>query len=300
MFFEGSEKKVEIWFDAEGMDLRKFERSFWDKVVAASRATILSDISNEHVDAYLLSESSLFVYSNSLTMITCGTTSLVHAVETILERTGTDNIALLTYERKDEMVPEAQHSDFPADVALISKFVDGESHRFGTPEGHHIDLYYYATCDALVSTDMTLEILMHGMSEKASRAFYKDRGGLDTVYAETGIHQIFSDFKADDFLFDPMGYSVNAIGNDEYYTFHVTPQKDCAYTSFETNRYFTGELDATVAKVLDIFKPKSFAFMLFCQDDREITPPAGYSLRHQDKRRIGGYEVSFCDFVATV
>jgi S-adenosylmethionine decarboxylase len=296
LFFEGSEKKVEIWFDSESLDLRKFERAFWDEVVAASKATILSTITNEHLDAYLLSESSLFVYKNSLTMITCGTTSLVHAVETILKRTGVADIALLTYERKDEMAPQDQPSDFAADVALISNYVKGETHRFGTHEGHHIDLFYFATCDALVETDMTLEILMHGMSDKASKVFYKDRGGLDTVYAETGIHQIFPDFQADDFLFDPMGYSVNAIGTDEYYTFHVTPQDKCAYTSFETNRYFTGELDATVLKVLRIFQPKSFACLLFVQDDREITPPEGYTLRHAEKRRIGGYNVSFCDF----
>ena len=85
MFFEGSEKKLEIVVSKDSPDLRSYGREMWEKVVERSRATILSSISNEYIDAYLLSESSLFVSKDRVLMITCGTTTLVHAASAILE-----------------------------------------------------------------------------------------------------------------------------------------------------------------------------------------------------------------------
>ena len=48
-------------FDPAGPSLRELGRPFWDEVVRRSRAQVLSVISNDACDAYLLSESSLFV-----------------------------------------------------------------------------------------------------------------------------------------------------------------------------------------------------------------------------------------------
>ena len=61
MFFEGSEKKLEVVVKPEAGSLRQKDESFWKQLVQASRAQILSKISSESCDAYLLSESSLFV-----------------------------------------------------------------------------------------------------------------------------------------------------------------------------------------------------------------------------------------------
>ena len=38
-----------------------------------------------------------------------------------------------------------------------------------------------------------------------------------------------------DVLFEPCGYSLNAMKGDTYYTMHVTPEEDFSYASFETN-----------------------------------------------------------------
>ena len=72
MIFEGSEKKIEVIVDQSIGDLRKKGDEFWSVIVEACNAEIISSIKNDEVHAYLLSESSLFVWENSFLMITCG------------------------------------------------------------------------------------------------------------------------------------------------------------------------------------------------------------------------------------
>ena len=75
MIFEGSEKKFEVI--VKNVNLRTFPLSFWEEMVAACQAKILSSMSNNFYDAYLLSESSLFVTQDRCIMITCGQTRLI-------------------------------------------------------------------------------------------------------------------------------------------------------------------------------------------------------------------------------
>jgi hypothetical protein len=62
---------------ALSMDGYHFTRAQLDEICKAARCSILNSITNEHVDAYLLSESSLFVYPRKIIMKTCGTTTLL-------------------------------------------------------------------------------------------------------------------------------------------------------------------------------------------------------------------------------
>lgn len=102
--FEGPEKTLEVCFrkkDTEGppvmpspaasgydtrnLGLRSLGRHYLDRICARARCTILSRISNNYVDAYVLSESSLFVYPYMLVLKTCGTTTLLRCIAILIE-----------------------------------------------------------------------------------------------------------------------------------------------------------------------------------------------------------------------
>jgi S-adenosylmethionine decarboxylase len=78
--FEGPEKTLEVIFKTAGKGLRALSRVQLDTLCKLAKCTILSTISSTHVDAYVLSESSLFVYDYRLIMKTCGTTTLLRCL----------------------------------------------------------------------------------------------------------------------------------------------------------------------------------------------------------------------------
>ena len=78
---------------------------FGAKLLNASGAQILSSIHNNNLSAYLLSESSLFVWDDKIVMITCGETKLIKAVHTFLKKFPKEDILSLIFQRKMNIVP---------------------------------------------------------------------------------------------------------------------------------------------------------------------------------------------------
>jgi len=292
LFFEGAEKKIEIIVDPEAGSLRRFDQH-WPAVVAKANATILSTLKNQQCDAYLLSESSLFVMEHSLVMITCGSTSLVDAAEEILRFVPLSAVRLLMYERKNEHNPDAQPSTFEGDVARLRRHVAGDIYQFGVESGNHVKLFHFCRSFSPVEHDMTLEILMHGLGAEARGAFTKD--AFPKLHSDMAVHRLIDGFAADDFLFDPYGYSLNATRGREYYTIHVTPQEGCSYASFETNHCFDGDMSQTIERVLRVFRPKSAALLLFKKAGRAVDfgHSTDYELDHEHVIASCGYDICF-------
>jgi S-adenosylmethionine decarboxylase len=295
LFFEGPEKKVEIVMKGEGPSLRTYTKEFWTEVVKLARAQILSHVSNEYCDAYLLSESSLFVFDRRVLMITCGNTTLAHATLRIVERIGLEKIGTVIYERKNQLFPEYQPSNFYDDVRLLRKLIPGKSYRFGKEDEHHIYLFHLDRGYAPLKGDATLEILMHGIDPESASAFIKgEKHNLEFIRKQTGIHKIFPNFKVDDYLFEPMGYSLNAIRGENYYTVHVTPQPIGSYVSFETNLIENDDIEKPLSRVLEIFKPLSFDVLTFSTEQKLPSVEKLYSLRRKVRSELEcGYAVEF-------
>jgi S-adenosylmethionine decarboxylase len=203
-FFEGPEKKVEVVVDGRFGSLRGVPKMRWYGVVEAAGAAVLSEISSAECDAYLLSESSLFVFDDHITMITCGQTRLVEAVVALLDFVPADDVALLMYERKNENFPEHQPTSFAEDATRLSQHFAGTAYRFGDEHSHCVHLFHTKRPCRPDSDDTTLEILMHGLdADRAALFGPPHRDG--EVARRLGLDRILPGFAIDEYLFEPTG-----------------------------------------------------------------------------------------------
>ncbi|XP_059212474.1 S-adenosylmethionine decarboxylase proenzyme isoform X2 [Centropristis striata] len=89
-FFEGTEKLLEVWFSRQDEtkgtgDLRTIPRFEWDKLLENVHCLIISVTKSDRQEAYILSESSMFVSKRRFILKTCGTTLLLQALVPLLE-----------------------------------------------------------------------------------------------------------------------------------------------------------------------------------------------------------------------
>lgn len=287
MFFEGSEKKIEVLFHDTAPPLRSLKDSFWDEVVRAAGAKILSKISNEFVDAYLLSESSLFVYDRHLVMITCGRTKLIQSIRKILSHIKPQHIRGFFYERKHEVFPQYQPSHFFEDLIRLNKWFDGEAMRFGAEDDHHLFLFSSNQAQETDSNDYTMEVLMHGVRTNKIELFQKENLPMASTPVRE-LTQVDSLVRGqiDDHVFDPCGYSLNAIDGRHYYTIHVTPEKMGNYTSFETNAIPPHEQSQWAKNVVNLFEPTSFDIVLFNTEKAPDIQLPNYVLKNRFLQKL--------------
>ena len=236
------------------------ERSFWCGIVELCEATILSEIKNEKLHAYLLSESSLFVWSDRVLMLTCGETKLARSALRLIKEFGTDEIDCLTYQRKNEYRSELQSSHFDEDVRAFQEVINGKALRFGKLHGHY-NLLFHTLNKLTTEDDTTTELLMYHIDPKISEMLTTK--GLSSLVIRDffNLNKVFPDFIIDDYVFDPYGYSLNAIKGHLYFTIHVTPQVSSPYVSFETNMLL--EQEGILKHFIDLLKPDSFDVVSF-------------------------------------
>jgi len=299
-FFEGTEKKVELVVRAAQTALRSMGEAYWSRVATRAGAQVLSRLSNDHCDAYLLSESSLFVYDHKMIMITCGQTRLPEAVLNVLEDVPADKIRFFIYERKNEVFPHVQPTSFFDDMRILNEVLPGRAFQFGDEDDHHLYLFHLDRPYPDEAQDMTVELLMYGIDDRAARVFLP-AAGTRSVRQRTGVDRIIPGFEIDDHLFEPNGYSLNAIRDDEYWTVHVTPERASSYASFETNCSIVNDLEAVVGRVLEVFNPRSFDLVLFDRDGTVPFATESYQLKaHVAQELSCGYKVRFLSFFRPV
>lgn len=90
MSFEGSEKRLEIDFVVDAqcpMGLRSMDRVQLDQLMELTRCSIISSSQTTELDAYVLSESSLFIFRDTFILKTCGRTCILNGLEQLLSIT---------------------------------------------------------------------------------------------------------------------------------------------------------------------------------------------------------------------
>ncbi|KAL4815301.1 S-adenosylmethionine decarboxylase [Aspergillus spinulosporus] len=169
--FEGPEKLLEVWFAASPKDLgtsnplglKAVSEDVWKEMLDIVNCQVLSIVSSDDVDAYLLSESSMFVWPHKLILKTCGTTTLLSGLPRILEIAATHGgfpkstappsrgitVAAapyrVFYSRKNFLFPDRQrgpHRSWRDEVRSMDKlFLNGSAYMIGKMNGEHWYLY---------------------------------------------------------------------------------------------------------------------------------------------------------------
>lgn len=296
MYFEGSEKKLEVVFSKD-VNLFEEEKGFWSFLVSKAKAQILSEISSEDCLAYLLSESSLFIWKDRLTMITCGQTILVNAAEEIFKKFPPRQIEAFFYERKNEHFPRLQETDFQKDVRQLQEWIPGKALRFGNIDEHHVFIFHSSKTYKPDRNDSTLEILMYDLRKDIKDIFQNPSITTKEIRDLVRTDQILPGFHVDDFKFDPIGYSLNAVREDQYYTIHVTPEDLGCYVSFETNCAEREAYKEIVQQVLECFQPQSFDIVSFDPQETQPIDVNSYNLRSFFQQSLScGYGVFYSHY----
>ena len=298
-FFEGPEKKLEVVVTPSFPPLRSLGDEAWRRVVEAAGAKVVSVLCSEHSDAYLLSESSLFVFDDWFVLITCGQTTLVDAVPQILKSVPKESIAFLVYERKSEHFPEHQSSTFYDDARRLQAMLPGRAICFGDEHGRNVQMFHTTRPYTPEKNDPTLEVLMHMIDEDVAEKFTSTRAPEETSLAfSSGIDAILPGFTTSEHVFNPAGYSLNAVKGEEYYALHVTPEAAGSYVSFETNYDFRGHLSGLVGSIVELFRPRAFDVVTFVPEAEPELSVAGYELADHIVHGLGGYRVSYFQYFA--
>lgn len=113
-------------------------RSILDEILDHVKAKIISHTSSTYWDAYVLSESSLFVSDDRIILKTCGTTTLLLGLNPIINHAlnfASATVNKLFYSRKSMLKPQEQlfpHVNFDSETQYLKKmFPKGKSLIFG-------------------------------------------------------------------------------------------------------------------------------------------------------------------------
>jgi len=277
--FEGSEKRLELDFYPSrcatySRGLRHLDRSQLDELMTLAQCEIVSYRTCETFDAYVLSESSLFVYAHKLVLKTCGTTKLLGCAERLLEFCAPLKMGLrrCKYTRASYKYPEVQpapHQSFEQEIDYLddrfSKVLGskGAAHVLGNSQDGLQWHIYIADAEPHGSTVVhnarqTLEICMTGLSQDSVAPFWHMKNGGDAVGATeaSGIRDLLAESEIDDFVFEPCGYSMNGLEGDAFNTIHITPEEGFSYASLELSGYKNLDVNQMVSKCAKVFNPK--------------------------------------------
>jgi len=282
-FFEGTEKRLELVFSQnldEPQGFRKISTEEWNQVLHVADCLVLSDSTQSSaINSYILSQSSLFVTPFRVVLKTCGTSSLLHVIPLLMEHAKKLNTKIETvfFSHQNYVYPDRQpapHHDIVTEAEYLQQYFPGQLKTLGSMEdGCHWSFFtnnrvgtQYPVNHSLHS----LEIMMSELDKDVMKQFhYFDGDTTPKLLARTGISNILLGCdQVDGYIFQPWGFSMNALKDDIFVTIHVTPEDHGSYVSYETNLSFHSldELRATIRKVLEVFKPGKFCIVTAHED----------------------------------
>lgn len=281
--FEGSEKRLEVDFaPSDHQGLRTLHRGQLDQLMTSAGCCIVSDRHNDQFDAYVLSESSLFVFPHKLVLKTCGTTKILHAIPLLLELAASTGCTLkrCKYSRASFLYPQFQpevYQNFDHEVSFLKQHFGhlghgGDAHILGDPSMGLQWHVYVAGAQATVHQPTaapavySLEVCMTELCQQKAVQFFRSNHFISAQHTSTssGIQALLPNASIDDYVFEPCGYSMNSMEGAGFSTIHITPEDGFSYASFEVSNYPTQDLDINqlVTALVQIFNPGNLTVAL--------------------------------------
>ena len=259
--FETIEKRLEIHVSFHkyknniinnGIDINllNIQEIEWIEILKAAKCKIISKIDNENnkVHAYLLSESSLFVFSEKIILKTCGTTTPLHSIPIFLNLFSKHSMEVeyLLYFHRDWFFSEFQkypYNRFEDEVQYIIKCFNKNVHHmvYHFQSENNVNIISVEHCennqmkennnDFLVDFVNNkkdkdnkchfFEISMTSINRNVMDMFYIDHKLEAKSYLEK-VNQLFvnllhaneSGIKTDVHFFKPCGCSTNGLYNN--------------------------------------------------------------------------------------
>lgn len=288
--FEGFEKRLELrFFGDDPLGLRRLPISTINQVLTAVQCTIVSAVGNRSFDAYVLSESSLFVYPYKIIIKTCGTTQLLKAIPSLLPHTLALGLSLSfsRYSRGSFIFPDSQpspHSCFGDEVAYLERFLPSDlCYRKACilpSNGRHSWHVFSASVfdeGIRVLDELTVEVCMTDLDRELASGFYRKKADHSlsgdevgrAMTQSTGIDGINPRSLVCGFAFEPCGYSMNSLDGDFYSTIHVTPEDGFSYASFECIDTRLSAIADLLAKAVRVFGPGTVSVSVCGAADEE-------------------------------
>ncbi|KAL2141002.1 hypothetical protein VTI28DRAFT_2970 [Corynascus sepedonium] len=225
--FEGPEKLLEVWF-APGPDalpptvkengLKAVSPSTWEGMLDMVNCKVLSIVKSDHVDAYLLSESSMFVFPHKLILKTCGTTTLLLGLRRLLRIAAADagfpfhNAASIDdihaaatphrvfYSRKNFLFPDRQqgpHTSWKEEVKFLDDtFENGSAYMVGRMNADHWYLYMTSPPNATLTPPLTPRSSNTGSPTRSSKiptGIVSHMGGVSDAQTDETLEILMMD-----------------------------------------------------------------------------------------------------------
>ncbi|KAL1334722.1 hypothetical protein HN51_063706 [Arachis hypogaea] len=284
--FEGFEKRLELHFfgDDFQLGLRKIDFESIQLVLEQVQCTVVSAVGNAYFDAYVLSESSLFVYPTKIIIKTCGTTQLLKSIRPLIFYSRLIGLTLCScrYTRGTFIFPKSQpfpHTSFKDEVTYLEDTIPSnlcfrKASIMPSMSSSHSWHVFTATIDHHDQDNelFTMEVCMTDLDPILARKFFRRPDDGKTGHSAgkemtelTGINDINADALVCDFAFDPCGYSMNGMDGDWYSTIHVTPEDGFSYASFEcVGSVNANNIGHVLRKVVQIFRPGTMSVSTTC------------------------------------
>ncbi|NTS77924.1 hypothetical protein HR060_13780 [Catenovulum sp. SM1970] len=250
--FDTSEKKLTIYFDKNKCpSLLALTDDFWLEMCKRAGAEILNKIENKYCRAYVLSESSLFVWADRILLITCGNTQVANAAKYLLEVLQKcafcDGDVALAVNKLTMHLPNShldEYENWQAWFSVKGLPLSAEITTLGTTYQHiketdYLNLFNSRNHYHFSALPLNIVNDFRQFTAKQQIAFLR-------------LDQVLADFTVQYHAFEPWGFSLNALKKDSFICLHISPEYTNSLITIESNL----DLSTYVNKWHDLLSPK--------------------------------------------